>query len=140
MGNVQSWGQLWAASDDKALVDGLRKGADISERLLELGAQILRLVRTVPDDVAGRHVMAQLVRSSTSGGANYEEARAAESRADFIHKLGIASKELRETIYWLRLMRNASMTSATLDELIQETAELTAILVTSRRTARLNSK
>src|SRR5262245_8027421 len=106
----------------------MRKGADIAERLLDLGVHVVRLVRTLPRDVAGRHVAAQLVRSSTSAGANYEEARAAESRADFIHKLGIAAKELRETIYWLRLIQRASMITGNLDGLIQRTAELTAIL------------
>jgi four helix bundle protein len=80
-----------------------------------------------------------LVRSSTSGGANYQEARAAESRADFIHKLGIAAKELRESTYWLRLIQKSSMTSGSLDVLIQETVELTAILMASSRTARRNT-
>jgi len=117
----------------------MRKGADIAERLLDLGVHVVRLVRTLPRDVAGRHVAAQLVRSSTSAGANYEEARAAESRADFIHKLGIAAKELRETIYWLRLIQRASMITGNLDGLIQRTAELTAILVASSRTARRNA-
>jgi len=114
----------------------LRKGADISERLLELGAQVVRLVRQLPRDVAGRHVSSQLVRSSTSGGANYEEARAAESRADFVHKLGIAAKELRESTYWLRLIQKSGMTTTSLDALIQSTVELTAILIASIRTAR----
>jgi four helix bundle protein len=76
----------------------MRKGADIAERLLELAVNVLQVARTLPRDVAGRHIASQVVRSSTSGGANYEEARGAESRADFIHKLGIAAKELRETI------------------------------------------
>ena len=117
----------------------LRKGADISERLLELGAQVLALATTLPKDVTGRHVMAQLIRSSTSGGANYEEARCAESRADFIHKIGVAAKELRETIYWLRLIQKVSLTTADLDSLIRKTSELVAILVASSRTARRNA-
>ena len=85
-----------------------------------------------------RRATSRLVRRSTSGGANYEEARAAESRADFVHKLGIAAKELRETIYWLRLIQRASMTASNLDLMIQRAAELTAILVASGRTARRN--
>ena len=124
----------------QATGDALRKGADIAERLLELGVGILRLVRTLPRDVAGRHVAAQLIRCSTSGGANYEEARAAESRADFIHKLGIAAKELRETSFWLRLVQKASMTPTNVDALIHRTAELTAILIASSRTARRNAE
>jgi four helix bundle protein len=117
----------------------LRKGADIADRLLALGARIVRLVRTLPRDLTGRHVALQIVRSGTSGGANYEEARAGESRADFVHKLGIAAKELRETIYWLRLIQASSMTSGHLDDLIREATELTAILVASSRTARRNA-
>jgi four helix bundle protein len=136
-GNREPGTQLSKAAADKRSMNGeLRKGANISERLLELGIQVLHLIRTLPTDVAGRHVSSQLVRSSTSGGANYEEARSAESRADFIHKLGIAAKELRETTYWLRLIQRSSMTIVDLDALIQDTLELTAILMASSRTAR----
>jgi four helix bundle protein len=117
----------------------MRKGAEIAERLLEIGVSVLVIVSTLPNELAGRHVASQLVRSSTSGGANYEEARAAESRADFIHKLGIAAKELRETIYWLRLIRKSRMTTSDLDQLVARTTELTAILSASVRTARNNA-
>ena len=119
--------------------NGLRKGADIAERLLELAVGIVRLVRTLPKDVAGRHVASQLVRCSTSGGANYEEARAAESRADFIHKLGIAAKELRETSFWLRLVKEAALSATDVDGLIHQAVDLAAILVASTRTARRNT-
>jgi four helix bundle protein len=117
-----------------------RKGADIANRLLAIGARIVRLARALPRDVSGRQVASQIVRSTTSSGANYEEARAAESRADFVHKVGIAAKELRETIYWLRLIQASSMTSDNLDGLIREATELTAILVASSRTARRNAQ
>jgi four helix bundle protein len=116
------------------------KGADIADRLLDLGVQVVRLARTLPRDVAGRHVASQLVRCSTSGGANYEEARAAESRADFVHKLGIATKELREATYWLRLIQKASMTPTNLNALIERTIDLTAILAASIRTTRRNAR
>jgi four helix bundle protein len=119
--------------------NGMRKGADIAERLLDVAVDALRVARTLPRDVAGRHLASQLVRCATSGGANYEEARAAESRADFIHKLGIAAKELKETIYWLRLIKKAALTPSSLDVLIQRTHDLTAILVASSRTARRNA-
>src|SRR5437899_1927420 len=85
-----------------------RKGADISRRLLAIGAEVVRIGRALPTDMAGRHVAAQLLRSGTAGGANYEEARVAESRADFIHKLRVAAKELREAMYWLNLMQAAN--------------------------------
>ncbi|MBW2003386.1 MAG: four helix bundle protein [Deltaproteobacteria bacterium] len=75
--------------------------------------------------------------SSTSAGANYEEACGAESRADFIHKLQIALKELRETIYWLRLIKKSKLVSSvTLEMLIQEAKELANIIAKSIITAR----
>jgi four helix bundle protein len=120
--------------------NGLRRGADIAERLLGLAATIVRLTRKLPRDVGGRHVASQLVRSATSAGANYEEGRAAESRADFIHKLRVAAKEMRETIFWLSLVqRSAYLPSSaceSLDALIREGNELVAILMASARTAR----
>ena len=79
------------------------KGDDIAERLLELSVQVVRLVARLPKSPEGKHVARQLLRSGTSGGANYEEARAAESRADFAHKVLVAAKEVRESAYWLRL-------------------------------------
>ncbi len=76
----------------------------------------------------------------TSAGANYEEGRAAESRADFVHKVRVAAKEARETIFWLRLTQRSALASAhdveQLDSLIVEANELTAILTASARTAR----
>jgi four helix bundle protein len=76
---------------------------NLSDRLLNFSASIVRLTLLLNKTVAGRHIAAQILRSSTSSGANYEEACAAESRADFIHKMQIVLKELRETLYWLKL-------------------------------------
>jgi four helix bundle protein len=76
-----------------------------------------------------------MVRSATSAGANYEEARHAESRADFVHKVCLAAKELGEALYWLRLMDKLALLRA--EPTIQREAdELIAILVASARTAR----
>jgi four helix bundle protein len=77
-----------------------------------------------------------MLRSGTSAGANYEEARAAESRADFVHKVGLAAKEMRETIYWLKLVSSSAMVPVAIDKLARECDELVAILVASSRTAR----
>ena len=89
------------------------------------------------DDVAAKHVSRQLVRAATGAGANYEEARGAESRADFVHKLGIANKELREALYWLQLSREASLAmNDELDLLVREAHELVAILTASINTTR----
>jgi four helix bundle protein len=117
----------------------LRRGADIAERLLILASAIVGLARRLPRDAAGRHASSQIVRSVTSAGANYEEARAAESRSDFVHKIRVAAKEMRETIYWLRLIQACALTtpspSAHLEKLISEANELVAILMSSARTA-----
>lgn len=84
-----------------------------------------------------QHIARQLVRAATGGGANYEEARGGESRADFIHKLGIANKEVREALYWLQLTQEAALiVDAELDALVREADELVAILTSSIRTAK----
>jgi four helix bundle protein len=117
------------------------KGDDIAERLLAVGAASLRVARGLPRDVGSRHVATQLVRAATGAGANYAEARAAESRADFSHKLGLAAKEMREALFWLGLVRVAclarpNLTDATHLEVVErESHELLAILMASRRTA-----
>ena len=76
---------------------------NLSDRLLNFAASIVRLTLLLSKTVAGRHIAGQILRCSTSCGANYEEACAAESRADFIHKMQIVLKELRETLYWFKL-------------------------------------
>ena len=82
-----------------------------------------------PRDPSGRHLAYQLVRSATAGGANYEEARCAESRADFVHKIRIAAKEMREARFWLRLSTRADLFNASqLAVLETEADELIAIL------------
>ena len=116
--------------------DGIRKGQDIAERVLAVGVRVIEVVRALPRDPASKHIGGQLIRAATSIGANYEEARAAESRADFAHKTGISRKEARETIYWLRLVDRAGLTKRPLQDLIDEVQQLAAILVASRRTAR----
>jgi len=82
-------------------------GADIADRLLEFAACALRFSSRLPRDAIDRHVALQWVRSATSAGANYEEARAAESRDDFAHKVSVAAKESREAGYWTALVHRA---------------------------------
>jgi len=74
---------------------------------LDFACEIIKLVIQLNGSAVGRHIAGQLLRSSTSAGANYEEACGAESRPDFIHKLQIVLKELRETLYWLRLIKKS---------------------------------
>jgi four helix bundle protein len=80
------------------------KGEDISDRLLEFAVRIIQLVDALPNTPVGRHIGGQVLGCGTSPGANYEEARGAESKADFVHKLGIVLKELSETRYWIKVL------------------------------------
>ena len=113
------------------------KGDDVARRLLRFAVHVLRLVRKLQSDSIGRHVARQLLRSATAGGANYEEARSAESRADFAHKVSIAAKELRESRYWLRLSAEANLAVPNeVAVLVNEAGELVAILTASAKTAK----
>ena len=80
---------------------------DVAERLLEYGSCIIKVVESLPQTLVGRRIGDQLLRSGISVGAHYEEAQAGESRDDFVHKLQIALKELKESNYWLRLLIKA---------------------------------
>jgi len=111
------------------------KGDDIADRLVVLAVQVIRVVDRLPDTATGKHVAGQLLRCGTSPGANYEEARGAESRRDFVHKLGIALKELQETQYWLRVVARASLVSDDLTDVVREVSELCRIIGKSRVTA-----
>jgi four helix bundle protein len=114
---------------------------DLAERLLEFAARVGQVVDALPDTRLGRHIAGQLVRSGTSPAPNYEEGRAAESRADFVHKLSIALKELRETRYWLRLIVKAKLLSQRkMAGLLDEVDQLCRILGKSVATARHNGR
>jgi len=115
------------------------KGDDIAARLVALAVSVVKIVDALPDTLAGKHIAGQLLRSGTSPGANYEEARGAESRRDFVHKVGIALKELHETRYWLRVAAGAHLApSHVLQEVLPEVEALCRILGTSKRTASIN--
>ncbi len=112
---------------------------DLSKRLLDFAAEIIKLVVWLNKTAVGRHIGGQLTRSGTSAGANYEEACGAENRADFIHKLQIVLKELPESFYWLGLIKKVSLIPGTdpkLRALLQEAKELTNIIAKSIITAR----
>jgi four helix bundle protein len=111
--------------------------ANVFRRLLDYGAEIIALVESLPRTLAGRHIGDQLLRSSTSVGANYEEAQAAESHADFVHKLQIALKEIRESHYWLRVLARAkALPPEQLGRLVDESTQLRAILSKAVATAK----
>ena len=112
-------------------------GYDLEDRLIDFAVRIIRLTEALPNTKAGTHVAGQILRSGTSPAPNYGEAQSAESAADFIHKLKIALKEMRETGIWLRLIAKAHMVKSEvqLAPLQQETDELIAFLFASIRTA-----
>ena len=110
---------------------------ELSERLLNFSARIGKAVDAIPDTKLGRNIASQLVRSGTSPGPNYEEACAGESRADFIHKLKIVLKELRETRFWLRLLVKVNLLGDhKLNDLIDEANQLCNIFGQSIVTAK----
>ena len=82
------------------------------------------------ETVDGREIGRQFLRSATSVGANVEEAHGAESQRDFVHKMGIAYKEVRETRYWLRLVKETIVNDDEVNALLQESDELVRILST----------
>lgn len=116
-----------------------RRGDDLLERLLEFAARVGKVVDSLPETRMGRHVAGQLVRSGTSPAPNYAEACGAESRKDFIHKLSISLKELRETQCWLRLcVKTELLPVKRLTDLIDECIQLTSIMAKSIVTAKAN--
>ena len=109
---------------------------DLEERLLEYSARIIRLVERLPNTRAGNHLAGQLLRSGTSPLPNHGEAQAAESANDFVHKLKICLKELRESWRWLLLIQRVPLLRPRLvDALVKETDELIRIFVRSIQTA-----
>jgi four helix bundle protein len=108
---------------------------------LHFAARVVELAESLPATIAGRRIGDQLLRCRTSVGANYEEAQGAESRADFIHTLQIALKEVRESNYWLRLLAHTYVRcSEQLLTITNESAELKAILSKAVVTAKANAR
>ncbi len=106
----------------------------LEDRLIDFAVRVIAVVEALPDSKAGKHIAGQLVRAGTSPAPNYGEARAAESRADFIHKLKIALKELRETLVWLKIIERKPMLPVSrLGNIVAECDEL--IFVASLKTA-----
>jgi four helix bundle protein len=114
---------------------------ELGDRLIDFAGRIGKVVDALPDTRLGRHVAGQLVRCGTGGFPNYEEACAAESRADFIHKLRVALKESRETRSWLRFIIRAELLPQHLmSNLLDESSQLCNILGQSVATAKSNEK
>jgi len=113
------------------------KADQLEKRLICFAAAILSLSSRLPKTYQGRHVCGQILRSGTAVAANYGEARGAESRADFIHKLKVVFKELNETTVWLEIIVQSSLLlPETMVALVAENRELCRIIAASIRTAR----
>jgi four helix bundle protein len=115
---------------------------DLEDRLLEFAANIVQFTESLPNTRAGNHIAGQLLRCGTSALSNHGEVEAAESRRDFLHKLRICLKELRETKRWLRLVgrTNKLGTAANFMICLNEVEELIRIFVASIRTVQRNAK
>ena len=114
---------------------------DLEDRLLEFSARIIRLVDALRNTRAANHLAGQLLRCGTSPYGNHGEVEAAESRKDFVHKLMICLKELKEARRWLRLACKSSIISATKTAaILNETEELVRIFFSSIRTAETNAR
>jgi len=113
------------------------KKRDLEDRLIDFAVSIIKLVESLPDTKSANHLGNQLLRSGTSPSLNYGEAKSGESRNDFVHKMKVCLKELRETHNCLRIIHKGKISS---DEelvlyLIKECNELISIFVTSIITA-----
>ena len=115
---------------------------DLEDRLIDFAVRIIRLAESLPKTKVGNHVAGQLIRCGTSPAPNYGEAQSAESRADFIHKMKVSLKELRETRVWLLIIVRAKLIESTskIEPLINENNELISIFVTSITTAKQKNK
>jgi four helix bundle protein len=111
----------------------------LENRLVQFAIDIVTLVGQLPQNPQAKHMANQILRSGTAAAPNYGEARAAESRAYFVHKLKICLKELNETAIWLRILQGSvAVDSDFIVRLVAENAELCKILVASVQTARRN--
>jgi four helix bundle protein len=117
------------------------KGENIQQRTADLAGRVLKLSRALPQDYDIQVLSHQVVRSSTSVGANYRAACRSKSRKDFINKLKMVEEELDETIYWLELINDAEIFNpGRLRPLMVECKELLAIIVKSILTAKQNER
>ena len=111
--------------------------SELENRLIEFAVNVIEVVEEMPARKSTQHLVSQLLRASSSPALNYGEARGAESQSDFLHKIKIVLKELRETFNCLRIAYRVGLyaNEARMKELIKENDELIAIFVTTTRTA-----
>jgi four helix bundle protein len=128
---------LWMRSCSGASMNKpISKPQALQKRLIAHAAVLLEVSANLPHTPQGTHISRQLLRSGTAAAANYGEARGAESRSDFVHKLRIVLKELNETAVWLQLIIERSLISSEkMLPIVAENAELCRIIAASIRTA-----
>ncbi len=122
---------------DVKTVQPQARADELEDRLIDFAVRIIKLSANLPKTSAGKHIAGQILRSGTSPAPNYGEARGAESKADFVHKLGIVLKELNETSIWLRIIeRSQLLKRELLLEIIGENRELSRIFTSSLKTSK----
>jgi len=132
--------KLPSATPGEGRTGGRKRVVDLEQRLLEFAATLIDISEALPKTRSGNHVAGQLLRSGTSPYSNHGEAESAESPDDFIHKMKICLKELRETRRWLRLIAHKDWLGENklLRAGLNESEELIRIFVVSIRTASKN--
>ena len=115
------------------------KKYDLEERLIKFSIRMMEISEILPKTRSGNHIAGQLVRCGTSPAFNYGEAQAAESRDDFLHKMKVVLKELRETGICLKIiLHKPLLTAEQVQTDVRESNELIAIFTSSIKTAEYN--
>ncbi|NQU21828.1 MAG: four helix bundle protein [Candidatus Nealsonbacteria bacterium] len=121
--------------------EGGAQAFDLQDRLIDFAVRVINVVEALPNSRIGNHIAGQLSRSGTSPAPNYGEAQSGESRKDFIHKMKVSLKELRETHVWLLMIQRKPLITPPekLEPILAECNELISIFVASIKTAVDNS-
>lgn len=116
------------------------KPKELEERLINFSVMIIKLSDEIKNTRAGTHLNGQIIRSGTSVSLNYGEVQGAESKRDFIHKMKVVFKELRETSVCLRILSSANLckSRSNLEKILKENDELISIFIKSLKTAQKN--
>ena len=115
---------------------------DLENRLIDFAIRISEVAESLPSTALGKYIKGQMIRSGTSPALNYGEAQSAESTNDFVHKLKVVLKELRETLVCLKIIKRKPLITpvSKLSPIIEENNELISIFVKSIETAKKNNK
>lgn len=123
------------------MAEEVEERQDLRDRTKQFGLRIIKLYTSLPKGEVSRVIGRQILRSGTSVGANFREAYRARSNAEFIAKLGICLQELDETTYWLELLEDSGIFTATkLADIKNEANQLLAILTTIQKSVRKKTK